>query len=80
MPTNDQASSRIAGQPTPLEIPPSRNMTGAGQFSAREDPGRDYDPYKDGPSALSKAVHLFFFTEILRGWHPYFGRSHGSDI
>lgn len=27
----------------------------------------DINPYKDGPSALDKAVHLFFFTEILRG-------------
>ncbi|EIN10519.1 NADH-quinone oxidoreductase [Punctularia strigosozonata HHB-11173 SS5] len=42
-------------------------MVGAGQFSAAEEPGKDYDPYKDGPSALSKAVHLFFFTEIIRG-------------
>lgn len=28
----------------------------------------DYtDPYKGGPSAIEKAVHMFFFTEILRG-------------
>lgn len=25
------------------------------------------DPYKGGPSAIDKAVHLFFFTEIIRG-------------
>lgn len=25
------------------------------------------DPYRRGPSAIDKAVHLFFFTEILRG-------------
>lgn len=25
------------------------------------------NPYKGGPSALEKAVHLFFFTEIIRG-------------
>lgn len=25
------------------------------------------NPYKGGPSAIDKAVHLFFFTEILRG-------------
>jgi NADH dehydrogenase (ubiquinone) Fe-S protein 8 len=29
--------------------------------------GNELDPYKDGPSAIDKAVHLFFFTEILRG-------------
>jgi NADH dehydrogenase (ubiquinone) Fe-S protein 8 len=27
----------------------------------------DLNPYKGGPSALEKAVHLFFFTEIIRG-------------
>ncbi|TDL29842.1 NADH-quinone oxidoreductase [Rickenella mellea] len=25
------------------------------------------NPYKGGPSAIDKAVHLFFFTEIIRG-------------
>ena len=25
------------------------------------------DPYKGGQSAIDKAVHLFFFTEIIRG-------------
>jgi NADH dehydrogenase (ubiquinone) Fe-S protein 8 len=29
--------------------------------------GNELDAYKDGPSALDKAVHLFFFTEIIRG-------------
>ncbi|KAJ7129353.1 hypothetical protein C8R44DRAFT_583731, partial [Mycena epipterygia] len=29
--------------------------------------GNEVDAYKDGPSAVDKAVHLFFFTEILRG-------------
>lgn len=29
--------------------------------------GRDLNPYKEGPSALNKAVHLFFLTEIMRG-------------
>jgi len=29
--------------------------------------GSEIDPYKNGPSALDKAVHLFFFTEIIRG-------------
>lgn len=27
----------------------------------------EVDPYKGGPSAIEKAVHLFFFTEIIRG-------------
>ncbi|KAJ7228344.1 NADH-quinone oxidoreductase [Mycena pura] len=29
--------------------------------------GNELDPYKGGPSAIDKAVHLFFFTEIIRG-------------
>ncbi|KAI0660775.1 NADH dehydrogenase Fe-S protein 8 [Cubamyces menziesii] len=36
-------------------------------YTAADEPGKDYDPYKDGPSAIDKAVHLFFFTEIIRG-------------
>ncbi|KAI0375878.1 NADH dehydrogenase Fe-S protein 8 [Pilatotrama ljubarskyi] len=45
----------------PLRSPPART------YSAVDEPGKDYDPYKDGPSAIDKAVHLFFFTEIIRG-------------
>lgn len=30
-------------------------------------PGEVDDPYHGGPSAIEKAVHLFFFTEIVRG-------------
>lgn len=29
--------------------------------------GNEINPYKGGPSAIDKAVHLFFFTEIIRG-------------
>ncbi|KAG6903401.1 hypothetical protein C0995_005424 [Termitomyces sp. Mi166 len=29
--------------------------------------GNEINPYQDGPSAIDKAVHLFFFTEIIRG-------------
>ncbi len=29
--------------------------------------GLEVNPYRNGPSAIDKAVHLFFFTEILRG-------------
>jgi hypothetical protein len=36
------------------------------------------DPYKGGPSAIDKAVHLFFFTEIVRG--PFdFTRVHATS-
>lgn len=31
------------------------------------EPGQYVNPYQHGPSAIDKAVHLFFFTEILRG-------------
>ncbi|KAI0303955.1 NADH-quinone oxidoreductase [Russula brevipes] len=30
-------------------------------------PGKYVNPYAGGPSALEKAAHLFFFTEIVRG-------------
>ncbi|OSD04620.1 NADH dehydrogenase Fe-S protein 8 [Trametes coccinea BRFM310] len=40
---------------------------GARTYTAADEPGKDFDPYKDGPSAIDKAVHLFFFTEIIRG-------------
>jgi NADH dehydrogenase (ubiquinone) Fe-S protein 8 len=40
---------------------------GAGVASAGDEPGKELNPYKDGPSAIDKAVHLFFFTEIIRG-------------
>ncbi|KAG6910969.1 hypothetical protein DXG01_006023 [Tephrocybe rancida] len=29
--------------------------------------GHELNPYENGPTAIDKAVHLFFFTEILRG-------------
>ncbi|KAI1796169.1 NADH-quinone oxidoreductase [Ganoderma leucocontextum] len=47
----------------PIRSPSSRAAT----YTAADEPGKDYDPYKDGPSAIDKAVHLFFFTEIIRG-------------
>ncbi len=40
---------------------------GTGVYSARDEPGKFVNPYKGGPSALEKAAHLFFFTEIVRG-------------
>ncbi|PIL37351.1 transporter [Ganoderma sinense ZZ0214-1] len=47
----------------PIRSPSSKTAS----FTAADEPGKDYDPYKDGPSAIDKAVHLFFFTEIIRG-------------
>jgi hypothetical protein len=41
---------------------------GTGVYSARDEPGKYVNPYEGGPSALEKAAHLFFFTEIVRGW------------
>ena len=35
--------------------------------TATYDSGKELNPYKGGPSAIDKAVHLFFFTEIIRG-------------
>ncbi|KZW03852.1 NADH-quinone oxidoreductase [Exidia glandulosa HHB12029] len=33
----------------------------------QSDVAMNIDPYKGGPSAIDKAVHMFFFTEIVRG-------------
>ena len=41
--------------------PPRNPHQAAAEFKA------DVNPYKGGPSAVDKAVHLLFFTEILRG-------------
>ena len=39
-----------------------------GTLTTQDEPDKHTDSYKkDGPSAIDKAVHLFFFTEILRG-------------
>ncbi|CAL1701273.1 unnamed protein product [Somion occarium] len=42
--------------PTPRSPPLSAKYEGA------------VDPYHGGPSAIEKAVHIFFFTEIIRMW------------
>jgi len=36
-------------------------------LSGEDEPGSTVNPYHGGPSAIDKAVHLFFFTEIMRG-------------
>ncbi|OSX59463.1 hypothetical protein POSPLADRAFT_1071110 [Postia placenta MAD-698-R-SB12] len=48
-------------------VAPRSPGTKPATFTAADEPGKDFDPYKDGPGAVDKAVHLFFFTEILRG-------------
>ncbi|KAI6105916.1 Ndufs8, NADH:ubiquinone oxidoreductase 23 kd subunit [Pisolithus sp. B1] len=53
---------RLEG-PRSIKSPP----LGTGTLTAKDEPGKDIDPYKNGPSAIEKAVHLFFFTEIIRG-------------
>lgn len=53
------STSRSAGA-----APTSHHSHGPGALTANNQHG---NPYKDGPSAIDKAVHIFFFTEILRG-------------
>ena len=50
-----------------LDPPGYKSPHGTGTLSAEDEPGKDLDPYKGGQSAIDKAVHLFFFTEIIRG-------------
>ena len=40
---------------------------GTGVYSAKNEPDKYVNPYEGGPSALEKAAHIFFFTEIVRG-------------
>ncbi|PVG00483.1 putative NADH-ubiquinone oxidoreductase 23 kDa subunit precursor [Serendipita vermifera] len=42
---------------------------GSGTATAGADkvPGAQINPYKDGPSALDKAMSMFLFTELVRG-------------
>ena len=40
---------------------------GTSVYSARDEPAKYVNPYEGGQSALEKAAHLFFFTEIVRG-------------
>jgi len=50
-----------------LDPPGLKSPRGTGTSSAEDEPEKYLDPYKGGQSAIDKAVHLFFFTEILRG-------------
>ncbi|KAG5648846.1 hypothetical protein DXG03_000195 [Asterophora parasitica] len=43
---------------------PHRHSSPAPKYDSH---GNELNPYQDGPTSLDKAVHLFFFTEILRG-------------
>ena len=48
-----------------------RQSHGAHLLPAETDAqGNTLNSYRHGPSALDKAVHLFFFTEIIRGNYP----------
>ncbi|PFH51301.1 hypothetical protein AMATHDRAFT_75029 [Amanita thiersii Skay4041] len=53
---------RLLSSSTSYRAQPSPHHHSAAVTNAK-----DIDPYKDGPSALDKAVHIFFFTEIIRG-------------
>jgi NADH dehydrogenase (ubiquinone) Fe-S protein 8 len=44
---------------------------GSGMASAGDEPGK-VKSYSEGPSALEKAVNLFFLTEIVRGTYLCF--------
>jgi NADH dehydrogenase (ubiquinone) Fe-S protein 8 len=50
-----------------LEPVALRSPSGTATLNAENEPGEDVNPYKGGQSAIDEAVHMFFFTEILRG-------------
>jgi len=60
-------SCRFHPQPIHIKHEQSSHGHRTGTLSAEDEPGKYVDPYKGGQSAIDKAVHLFFFTEILRG-------------
>ncbi len=70
-PRHQQHDPLVSNKPRDYLDPPVPPKSPSGlktaAFTAADEPGKDYDPYKDGPSAIDKAVHLFFFTEIIRG-------------
>jgi hypothetical protein len=47
--------------------PPGLRSPHGTALTAEDEPGKYVNPYAGGQSAIDKAVHLFFFTEILRG-------------
>ncbi|KAF8484638.1 NADH-quinone oxidoreductase [Russula ochroleuca] len=60
-----QAQPTHSTRDSPTHAKSPRLETGV--YSARDEPGKYVNPYEGGPSALEKAAHLFFFTEIVRG-------------
>jgi len=60
-------SRRAEPAPDYLATAGTRSPRNTGNLDANAEPDKYVNPYKDGPSAIDKAVHLFFFTEILRG-------------
>ena len=77
------ASSSARPQATPVEDQKIVKPVDQQPFkhTAVSDPE---DPYRGGPSAIDKAVHLFFFTEIIRGLFDftrvYFGSVFAENI
>jgi hypothetical protein len=59
------STSRRTLQAQPAHKSSDDSRTGV--HSARDEPGKYVNPYEGGQSALEKAAHLFFFTEIVRG-------------
>ncbi|KAI9513265.1 NADH-quinone oxidoreductase [Russula earlei] len=59
----------LQAQPTHDHSHNSNNhiKVGTDIYSASAEPDNYVNPYAGGPSALEKAAHLFFFTEIARG-------------
>ena len=51
----------------PARLLALRSLSTSARTMAQLDTNSYVNPYKGGPSALEKAVHLFFFTEIIRG-------------
>lgn len=62
--TSHAQHNPTGGLQSNLDEKVNRHQSPAPQYDAQ---ALEIDPYRNGPSAIDKAVHIFFFTEILRG-------------
>ncbi|KAG9317357.1 Ndufs8, NADH:ubiquinone oxidoreductase 23 kd subunit [Chiua virens] len=67
--------NKLLDSPHKIRSPPA-----TGTLTAQDEPEKHTDSYKDGPSAIDKAVHLFFFTEILRGRSDEAARNNTTNV
>jgi hypothetical protein len=66
-PTTKPANETLQHETLHLLLNTTAKSSNKGMAGPEEVPGSIYNPYKDGPSALDKAMTMFLFTELVRG-------------